>query len=49
LVHKRFRLKQGLAAIQALSRLKPANLRRAVLTAYYLPAAWVDAMRLKRL
>ena len=49
LVHKRFRLKQGLAAIRALSRLKPANLRRAILTAYYLPAAWVDAMRLKRL
>ena len=49
LVHKRFRLKQGLAAISELSRLKPANLRRAVLTAYYLPAAWVDAVRLKRL
>ena len=47
LVHKRFRLRQGMAAVRQLARFRPANLRRAVLTAYYLPAAWVDGVRLK--
>ena len=49
LVHKRFRLKQGKLAIKDLLANKPANLRRAVLTAYYAPAAWWDAKRLKRM
>lgn len=49
LVHKRFRLKQGKAALHELLSGRPANLRRAVLTAYYWPAAKLDTWQLKRL
>jgi radical SAM superfamily enzyme YgiQ (UPF0313 family) len=49
LVHKRFRLKQGKVAIRELLSGRPANLRRAVLTAYYWPASKLDTWRLKQL
>jgi anaerobic magnesium-protoporphyrin IX monomethyl ester cyclase len=49
LVHKRFRLRQGLQAWQNLAKAKRAPLRRAVLTFYYAPMAWLDRVRLQRL
>lgn len=49
LVHKRFRLRQGFEALKNLARFRSVNLRRAVLTAYYFPAAIIDQWRLRRL
>lgn len=49
LVHKRFRLKQGLQHWQNLPQLHRAPLRSLLLTFYYAPAAKVDAFLLKRL
>ena len=49
LVHKRFRLRQGLQQIRRLGTSGRADLRRAILTAYYAPAALLDTWRLKRL
>jgi anaerobic magnesium-protoporphyrin IX monomethyl ester cyclase len=48
-VHKRFRLKQGLAQIRRLIRTGRTDWRRALLTAYYAPAAMLDAWRLESL
>jgi len=49
LTHKRFRLRQGLAECRKLLRGRRPDWRRALLTAYYAPAAWVDEIRLSRL
>ena len=49
LTHKRFRLRQGLAECRKLLQGKRPDWRRALLTAYYAPAAWVDGMKLNRL
>jgi anaerobic magnesium-protoporphyrin IX monomethyl ester cyclase len=49
LVHKRFRLKQGIQAAQLLLSGQKANLRRAAMTLYYAPAAVIDRWRLARL
>ncbi|MBL7776603.1 MAG: B12-binding domain-containing radical SAM protein [Saprospiraceae bacterium] len=49
LVHKRFRLRQGLAALRQLLQGRPGPLRRAALTAYYAPALALDNWRLRRL
>ena len=49
LVHKRYRLQQGIEAVQQLRRHGRADLRRILKTLYYLPAAAIDAWRLKRL
>lgn len=49
LVHKRFRLRQGLEQLGKLLTTGHANLRRAALTCYYAPAAVIDGWRLKRL
>ncbi len=49
LVHKRFRLRQGQAALRQLLQTGRGNLRRALRTLYYAPAAAVDAWRLDRL
>ncbi|MCC7506250.1 MAG: B12-binding domain-containing radical SAM protein [Saprospiraceae bacterium] len=49
LTHKRFRLRQGLAECRKLLRGKRPDWRRALLTAYYAPAAWVDGLKLNRL
>lgn len=49
LTHKRFRLRQGLEELKKLFRTGKADLRRALLTAYYAPAALLDTWRLKRL
>jgi radical SAM superfamily enzyme YgiQ (UPF0313 family) len=49
LVHKRFRLQQGLQEWRKMLRAQPANLRRALKTFYYAPAAALDAWRLERL
>ncbi|MFN4254510.1 MAG: B12-binding domain-containing radical SAM protein [Saprospiraceae bacterium] len=47
LVHKRFRLKQGRQQIQNLLHRRPADLRRAVRTLYYAPAARLDEWKLR--
>ncbi|MBK8967324.1 MAG: B12-binding domain-containing radical SAM protein [Lewinellaceae bacterium] len=47
LVHKRFRLRQGLAQIRQFFRTGRCQFRRAVLSAYYAPAAMVDRLRLR--
>jgi len=49
LVHKRFRLQQGRAEWQKILTGKKANLRRAVRTFYYAPAAVLDTWRLRQL
>lgn len=49
LVHKQFRLQQGKTAWKNLLNGRPANLRRAVRTFYYAPAALLDRWRLRRL
>ncbi len=49
LVHKRFRLRQGLEQWRRLIKTGRTNLRRAFLTFYYAPAAVVDSIRLKSL
>ena len=49
LVHKRFRLRQGQAALRQVLQTGRGNLRRALRTVYYAPAAALDAWRLKRL
>ncbi len=49
LVHKRFRLRQGLQQWRRLLGGAAANLRRALLTGYYAPAVLVDTWRLNRL
>ncbi len=49
LTHKRFRRQQGLEELKKLLRTGKADLRRALLTAYYAPAAVVDTWRLKQL
>jgi len=49
LVHKRFRLQQGKIQLRQLLQTGRANLRRALLTFYYAPAAKIDTWRLKRL
>ncbi len=46
LVHKRFRLRQGLLAWRSLARAQPAPLRRAALVFYYAPMSWMDQVRL---
>ena len=48
-VHKRFRLRQGQAALRQVLQTGRGNLRRALRTLYYAPAAAVDAWRLDRL
>ncbi len=48
-VHKRFRLKQGLAQIRRFFLTGQTNWRSVLLTAYYAPAARLDAWRLERL
>ncbi|MEZ4893990.1 MAG: radical SAM protein [Saprospiraceae bacterium] len=47
LVHKRFRLKQGLREWQNLFSSKRVNFRKAVKSFYYGPAALIDTIRLK--
>ena len=49
LVHKRFRLRQGRDEVQKILTFQKGNWRRALRTAYYAPAAAVDAWRLRRL
>ena len=49
LVHKRFRLRQGLEQLRGFFASGRANLRRAALTIYYAPAALIDTWRLNRL
>ncbi len=49
LVHKRFRLRQGMQELRRLAHGAKADLRRALLTLYYAPAAMLDTWRLKRL
>lgn len=49
LVHKRFRLKQGKQQLLNLLKGQKADLRRALLTFYYAPAAWLDTQRLRAL
>lgn len=46
-VHKRFRLRQGQAALRQLLRTGRGDLRRIIRTLYYAPAAAVDAWRLR--
>ena len=48
-VHKRFRLKQGQQAIQCWANGRKASPKRALMTLYYAPMAWVDALVLRRL
>ena len=49
LVHKRFRLRQGLEQLRRFFRTGRCELRRAALTFYYAPAMVVDSWRLKLL
>jgi anaerobic magnesium-protoporphyrin IX monomethyl ester cyclase len=49
LVHKRFRLSQGIDQWKQIGKQGKANLRRALLTFYYAPAALIDTWRLKTL
>ncbi len=49
LVHKRFRLQQGRVEWQKILHGQKANLRRAIRTFYYAPAAVLDTWRLRRL
>jgi radical SAM superfamily enzyme YgiQ (UPF0313 family) len=47
LVHKRFRLRQGLAQLRQFFRTGRCQFRRAVLSLYYAPAALFDSWRLR--
>lgn len=47
LVHKRFRLRQGLAQWRRLLETGRTQWRRSLLVLYYAPAAWLDQWRLK--
>ncbi|MCC6461886.1 MAG: B12-binding domain-containing radical SAM protein [Saprospiraceae bacterium] len=49
LVHKRFRLRQGIAEWRERPKGRPIHWRRVWLTLYYAPAALLDTWRLKRL
>ncbi|MBV6443439.1 MAG: radical SAM protein [Haliscomenobacteraceae bacterium CHB4] len=49
LVHKRFRLQQGLEAWRKIWEFGKPDAIRAARLLYYAPAAWLDAWRLKRL
>lgn len=49
LVHKQFRLQQGRTELKRLIQGKKTNLRRALRTLYYAPAAVLDRWRLSRL
>ncbi|TNE56716.1 MAG: B12-binding domain-containing radical SAM protein [Bacteroidetes bacterium] len=49
LVHKRFRLRQGLDQFRRFFRSGQIQFRRAILTFYYAPAALIDTWRLKLL
>jgi radical SAM superfamily enzyme YgiQ (UPF0313 family) len=49
LVHKRFRLQQGKAALRQLLRQGRGDLRQALRSLYYAPAAALDRWRLQRL
>ncbi len=50
LVHKRFRLRQGLAAFQKIWKTgRLENLRRAAMVLYYLPASILDKWQLQKL